>query len=428
MKSTIKHVSETRALVTVVLGKEELKAAEQVALVRLGKNMKVAGFRKGKAPIAMVAKNADPAALSEEILNSAVSKAIADAYTENNLMPLDRPEVEIKKFVPGDTLEFTAESDILPEVKLGDYKKLKAKKVEVKIEKSDVDDVLKRIKQQFAEKKPVTRKAEMGDEAVIDYVGKKGDEEFQGGSATDYALGLGSGQFIPGFEEAIVGHATGEEFDVPLTFPKEYHSKELAGQKVVFSVKLKQLNEVVLPEDSDEFAAKVGEFTAMADLRKDIKAELSAQKEREAMDEARDDLIQQLVDKSKVAAPKVLIDDQVKSIQQDMFQNLMYQGMTMDQYVASKGYDNLENWEAKEATPLAEKRVKASLVLNELAKDLKIEVTPEQLNARLDMYRQQYANQPEMAKRFDEPEIQRDITNRLATELTVDKLVELNTK
>jgi trigger factor len=428
MKSTIKHVSETRALVTVVLGIEELKAAEQVALVRLGKNMKVAGFRKGKAPIAMVAKNADPAALSEEILNSAVSKAIADAYTENNLMPLDRPEVEIKKFVPGDTLEFTAESDILPEVKLGDYKKLKAKKVEVKVEKSDVDDVIKRIKQQFAEKKPVTRKAEMGDEAVIDYVGKKGDEEFQGGSATDYALGLGSGQFIPGFEEAIVGHATGEEFDVPLTFPKEYHSKELAGQKVVFSVKLKQLNEVVLPEDSDEFAAKVGEFTAMADLRKDIKAELSAQKEREAMDEARDDLIQQLVDKSKVAAPKVLIDDQVKSIQQDMFQNLMYQGMTMDQYVASKGYDNLENWEAKEATPLAEKRVKASLVLNELAKDLKIEVTPEQLNARLDMYRQQYANQPEMAKRFDEPEIQRDITNRLATELTVDKLVELNTK
>ena len=165
MKSTIKHVSETRALVTVVLGKEELKAAEQVALVRLGKNMKVAGFRKGKAPIAMVAKNADSAALSEEILNSAVSKAIADAYTENSLMPLDRPEVEIKKFVPGDTLEFTAESDILPEVKLGDYKKLKAKKVEVKIEKSDVDDVLKRIKQQFAEKKPVTRKAEMGDEA-----------------------------------------------------------------------------------------------------------------------------------------------------------------------------------------------------------------------------------------------------------------------
>lgn len=428
MKSTIKHVSETRALLTVVLDKEELSAAEQVALVRLGKELKIAGFRKGKAPVGVVAKNVSSAALSEEALNAAVSKAIADAYTENNLMPLDRPEVEVKKFVPGEMLEFTAESDVLPEVKLGDYKKLKAKQPEVKVEKSDVDDVINRIKQQFAEKKAVTRKAQMGDEAIIDYVGKKGDEEFQGGSATDYALSLGSGQFIPGFEEAIVGHATGEEFDVPLTFPKEYHSSELAGQKVVFSVKLKQLNEVVLPEDSDEFAAKVGEFTAMADLRKDIKAELTAQKEREAMDEVRDDLIQQLVDKSKVAAPKVLIDDQVKSIKQDMIQNLMYQGMSMEQYVSSKGFDNLEDWEAKEATPLAEKRVKASLVLNELAKDLKVEVTPELLNTRLDMYRQQYLNQPDMAKRFDEPEIQRDITNRLATELTVDRLVELNSK
>lgn len=428
MNSTIKHISETRALVTVVLGKAELKDAEQVALVRLGKDMKISGFRKGKAPVGVVAKNANPAALNEEVLNAAVSKAIADAYTANNLMPLDRPEVEVKKFVPGDTLEFTAESDVLPEVKLGDYKKLKPKKVEVKVEKQDVDDVLGRIKQQFAEKKAVTRKAEMGDEAIIDYVGKKGDEAFAGGSATDHALSLGSGQFIPGFEEAIVGHTVGQEFDVPLTFPKEYHSKELAGAKVVFSVKLKQLNEVVLPKDSDEFAAKVGDFTAMADLRKDIKAELTAQKEREAMDETRDDIIQQLVDKSKVAAPKVLVDDQVKSIQQDMFQNLMYQGMSMEQYVTSKGYDSLEDWEAKEAKPLAEKRVKASLVLNELAKQLKIEVTPEQLSARLDMYRQQYANQPDMAKRFDEPEIQRDITNRLATELTVDKLVELNTK
>lgn len=428
MKSTIKHVSETRALVTVVLGKEELTAAEQVALVRLGKDIKVAGFRKGKAPVSVVAKSVSPAALSEETINTAVSKAIADAYTQNSLMPLDRPEVEIKKFVPGDTLEFTAESDVLPDVKLGDYKNLKAKKVDVKIEKPAIDDVLARIKQQFAEKKEVTRKAKLGDEATIDYVGKKDGTAFDGGSATDYVLGLGSGQFIPGFEEGVVGHSVGESFDVPLTFPKEYHAKDLAGQKVVFSVTLKKLQEVVLPQETDEFAARVGEFTSMADLRKDVKSELTAQKEREAADDVRDDLIQQLVDKSRVAAPKVLIDDQVKSIKQDMFQNLMYQGMTMDQYVEGKGYTNLEDWELKEATPLAEKRVKASLVLNQLAKELKIEVTPQQLEARLNTYRDQYVNQPDMVKRFDEPEIQRDITNRLATELTVDKLVELNTK
>lgn len=428
MKSTVKHISESRVLVTVTLGSDELKSAEQVALVRLGKNIKVPGFRKGRVPAAVVAKNVDPNALIDEVANVAISKAVADSYVEQNLMPLDRPEVEIKKFVPGEMLEFTAESDVLPEVKLGDYKKLKRNKVEVKVEKADVDEVLGRIKQQFAEKSEVSRNAEDGDEATIDFVGKKDGEAFAGGAGTDYPLVLGSGSFIPGFEEAVVGHAVGEEFDVPLTFPKDYNSKELSGQKVVFTVKLKRLQQIVLPQDSDEFAAKIGDFTSMDDARKDIKAELMAQKEREAMDDMRDDLIQQLVEKSRVTAPKILVDDQVKSIKQDMLQNLMYGGGTMDQYIESKGYKDLADWEQKEAAPLAEKRVKASLVLNELAKELKVEVNDELLNERLNVYRTQYANQPQMVKQLDQPEVQRDIANRLATELTVDKLVELNSK
>lgn len=426
MKATIKHISETRAVVTVTIDKTELQAAEKVALVRLGKNLKVPGFRKGHVPVAVVAKNVQPNELQEEIINAAINKAVADAYVKNDSMPLDRPEVEVKKFVPGESLEFTAESDVLPEIKLGDYKKLKAKKVDSKVAKKDVDEVLDRIKQRFSEKKEVTRKAEMGDEAVINYVGTKDGEAFAGGSAEDYPLALGSNSFIPGFEEAIVGHAVGEEFDVPLTFPKEYHAKELAGKKVNFAVKLNKLHEVVMPEETDELAAKIGEFTSMDEARKDIEAELKAQKDREATDDMRDDLIGQLVEKSKVAAPKVLVDDQVKSIKQDMLQNLMYQGATMDQYIDSKGYKDLAEWEEKEAVPLAEKRVKAGLVLNELAKELKIEVTDEQLQERLNVYRTQYGNQPQMAARFDEPEIQRDIANRLATELTVDKLVELN--
>ncbi len=428
MDSTIKHISDTRVLLTVTVNKAELAAAEQVALVRVGKNLKVPGFRKGHVPIGVVAKHADPAKLADETLNAAISKAVGEVYAQHNLMPLDRPEVEIKKYVPGDALEFTAESDVLPEVKLGDYKKLKAKKAEITVKKADVDDVLGRIKQQYATKTEVTRKAKLGDEATIDYVGKKDGEEFAGGSAKDYALVLGSNSFIPGFEDAIVGHGTGDEFDVPLTFPKEYHAKDLAGKKVVFSVKLNKLQEVAEPEETDELAAKIGNFTSMAEVRKDIEAELAAQKEREAMDDMRDDLISQLVEKSKVAAPKVLVEDQVKSIKQDMFQNLMYQGVTMDQYVEGKGFADLAEWEAKEATPLAEKRVKAGLVLNQLAKELAVSVTDEQLQERLGMYRTQYANQPQMAARFDEPEVQRDIANRLATEMTVDKLVELNSK
>lgn len=428
MKSSITYTSDSHATLAVTLTTDELKKAEQVALVRMGKTIKVPGFRKGHVPAAVVAKHADPAALADETINAAINRAVADAYTEHDIMPLEQPQVEIKKFVPGDTLEFTAESEVLPPVTLGDYKKLKATMPKVSVTAADVNDVLGRIKQQFAEKNEVTRAAKDGDEAVIDFVGKKGDEPFAGGSSNDYPLVLGSKQFIPGFEEAVVGHKAGDEFDVPLTFPKDYSSAELAGQHVTFGVKVKQINEIVEPAETDELAAKIGDFTSMDDVKKDIKAELTAQKEREATDDMRDDVIQQLVDKSKVVAPTVLVDDQVQSIKQDMFQNLMYSGSTMDQYIAGKGFKDLADWEEKEARPLAEKRVKASLVLNQLAKELKIRVTDEALQARLNVYRTQYGNQPEMLKRFDEPEVQRDIANRLATEMTVDKLVELNQK
>ncbi len=428
MKTTMKHVSETRVLLTVELAAAELADAEKVALVRLAKTIKVPGFRKGHVPANVAAKYVDPQALTDEVMNTAVSKAVALAYTEHSLMPLDRPEVVIKKFVPAEQLEFTAEGDVLPEVKLGDYKKLKAAKKPVKIDKKDVDDVIGRIQQQFTTKTEVKRAAKLTDEVIIDYVGTKDKVAFDGGTATDAPLVLGSNQFIPGFEEAIVGHKPGDKFDIPLSFPKDYHSEELAGKKVVFAVTLNKVNEATLPVLDDVFAAKVGEFTSMADLRKDISNELTAQKDREAMDDLRDDLIQQLVGKSKVSAPKVLVEDQLKSIKQDMLQNLMYRGATLDQYIADKGYADLADWEAKEAAPLAEKRVKAGLVLNQLAKELNIEVTEAALNERVESFRGQYANDPEMVKRFDEPEVRQDIANRLATELTVDALVALNLK
>ena len=429
MKSTIKHVSETRALVTVVLGKEELKAAEQVALVRLGKNMKVAGFRKGKAPIAMVAKNADPAALSEETLNSAVSKAIADAYTENNLMPLDRPEVEIKKFVPGDTLEFTAESDILPEVKLGDYKKLKSKREEAKVTAADVDEIIQRMQENFVERKAVKREAKRGDEVIIDFTGKKDDVAFEGGSAKDYALQLGDGQFIPGFEDGIVGHKAGETFSLDLTFPKDYHAKDMAGQKVVFDVTLRTVNELTLPEVNDEFAAKCGPFTDVKELKSDIKREIAAQKEREATEKLKDALVSELTEISKVALPELLIEDQMRSIEQDMMQNLMYRSVTLESYLETQKFTDRDDWLKREVRPAAEKRVKAGLILAELSKVLEIDISRDELAAQIEQMKLQYgAKDAKVAKQLENPDVHRDIANRMITDKTVEKLVELHSK
>ena len=428
MNTTVKYLSDTRVRATIKVEATELKAAEQVALKKLSKTVKVNGFRKGHVPLEVVKKNVDPNALAQETLENALSRAVAESFIENKLQALERPEVEVKKFVPGESLEFTSEADVLPKVKLGDYKKLKATEKKVSVAKKDVDEVVERIRKSMAEKKEVKRAAKLGDEAVIDFVGKKDGEAFPGGTGNDYPLELGSGSFIPGFEEAIVGLKAGDKKDIELTFPKDYHAPDLKGKKVVFETTVKKINEKALPELNDEFAAKTGPFTSMSELTADIKRELEAQKKREASDELKDSLVKQLVAKSNVAVPAVLREDQVRSIEQDLMQNLMYQGLSIEQYWEQKGYKDRDAWVKAEANEAADNRIKAGLVLSELSKVLKIEATADELADHLNTYRKQYANNPEMAKRFEEPEVQREVANRLITEKTVDELVKLNTK
>lgn len=426
MKTTVTHESDTRVKVVVAADHAELAAAEQVALKRLAKTVKVNGFRTGHVPLEIVKKHADLNALAQETLDAALNRAVAEAFLNNDLQVLARPEVEIKKYVPGELLEFTAEADVLPEVKLGDYKKLKAKKAAVNVDKKEIDEVIERIRKGLSEKKEVKRAAKIGDETVIDFVGKKDGEAFQGGTGKDYPLVLGSNSFIPGFEDALVGLKAGDTKDVKLAFPKDYHAKDLAGQDVVFEVTVKKVNSVKLPALDDKFAAKAGPFTSMEDLRRDIKAEIAAQAERRAKDDLKDELVKQLVAKSTVSVPSVLRDDQIRSLEQDLRQNLMYRGRTLEQYFEEKGYADRDAWVKAEANDAADARIKAGLVLAQLSKELKIEATADELAAHINAYKQQYANNPKMAKHFDKPEAQREVANRLITEKTVDKLVELN--
>lgn len=426
MKTTVTHESDTRVKVVVAADHAELAAAEQVALKRLAKTVKVNGFRTGHVPLEIVKKHADLNALAQETLDAALNRAVAEAFLSNDLQVLARPEVEIKKYVPGELLEFTAEADVLPEVKLGDYKKLKAKKAAVNVDKKEIDEVIERIQKGLSEKKEVKRAAKIGDETVIDFVGKKDGEAFQGGTGKDYPLVLGSNSFIPGFEDALVGLKAGDTKDVKLAFPKDYHAKDLAGQDVVFEVAVKKVNSVKLPALDDKFAAKAGPFTSMDDLRKDIKAEITAQAERKATDDLKDELVKQLVAKSTVSVPSVLRDDQIRSLEQDLRQNLMYRGRTLEQYFEEKGYADRDAWVKAEANDAADARIKAGLVLAQLSKELKIEATADELAAHINAYKQQYANNPKMAKHFDKPEAQREVANRLITEKTIDKLVELN--
>lgn len=428
MKTSVKHLSDTRVELTISLGDAELTAAEQVALTKLAQNIKVPGFRAGKVPASVAAKHVDANVLAQQTLEDAVSKGVADAFASEGIQVLDRPAVEVKKYVPGSEVEFTAEVDIMPSITLGDYKKLGVAKEKVAVSAKEVTDIIDRMREGTAEKKAVERAAKDGDEVVIDFVGKKDDVAFDGGTATDYSLKLGSNSFIPGFEEGIVGKKPGETFDLALKFPENYHADDLAGADVVFTTTLKSVQELALPTLDDAFAKKLGQdgVETVAALKESVKQDLLAQKEREAGEKRKDALVGALVDASNVPAPQVLIDDQVKSIEQDMRQNLMYQGLTLEQYLKTQGFKDEADWQKKEVLPAAEKRVKAGLVLAQLSKELKVEATADELAEHINLYKQQYGGNPEALKQFEQPEVQRDIANRLLTEKTVEKLVELN--
>lgn len=421
------NVSKTKVKLTITLDASELADARDVALTKLARDVKVQGFRKGKAPLAVVAKNVDQRLLAEQVVDSALNRAVAEAFIKEDVQVISRPNVEVTKFVPEQTLEFTAEADILPDVQLGNYKKLKIKKPEQqKITKKEIDEVVDRTRQQFSEKVEVKRAAKTGDEAVIDFVGKIGGTAFDGGKADDYPLTLGSGSFIPGFEEGIEGHKLGETFDIDVTFPADYGAKEMAGKKAVFTVTLKKINEVKLPEANDEFAAKLGAFTSMDDVRADIQRELEARAKSQYEQDVRNAVVEAFVETVKTEVPEVLIDEQVEAMSKEITENAMYRGQSLDDYLKAGGFESEADWREKEAKPAAKKRVTASMALSKFAKEHDIEVSDEDIDVEMKPYKEQYVKQPDMLKQLESPEVRADFAGRVRTNKSINKLAELN--
>ncbi len=424
MKTTAKKLSDTRIEIKVTLDKKDLEPVRKAALEKLAKEVHVEGFRKGKVPAEVAAKFIPDNDLNAEVVDNAVRTTVIAAFQEHEKSPLVVPSVDVTKFVPGELVEYTATADIVPDIKLGDFKKLGVKKPEVKVSKKAIDDVLGNIASSFAEKQVVKRAAKDGDEVVIDFTGKKDGVAFQGGSAKDYHLVLGSGTFIPGFEEGIIGMESGDRKDLNLTFPKDYGVKDLAGAKVVFDVLVKQVSEVKKPVIDDAFAEKCGPFKTLKDLKADVEKNLKLQEEHRANEKFKDELVTALVEKSKVPAPEILIDDQVRSIKEDVTRNAASQGLTFEQFLERAG-ENTESWE-KEAKKVATLRVKASLALQTLAMQEKITVSDDDVNAKLAELREVYKKSPDALKQLKNPNVKMDIKNRLIIEKTLDSLVKAN--
>lgn len=424
MKTKSKKISDSRIELTVTLDSADLKAAREKALEKLAKEVKVEGFRKGKVPTEVAAKFIPENDLNAETIDFAVRSTVVEAFRKAEKSPLVLPNVNVTKYVPGEMAEYVAVADIIPEVKLGDFKKLDVKKPEVKVTDKDIKQVLENIATSFAEKKVARKKAEMGDEVVIDFVGKKDGKEFKGGSAKDYKLTLGSKTFIPGFEDGIVGHESGDKFDLKLTFPKDYGVKDLAGAKTVFEVLVKQVNEIKKPAIDDALAAKCGPFKNVDELKADIRKNLNLQNEQRLGEKFKNDLVEALVKKSTVPAPEILIDDQMRMIRDDMTRNAGSRGQSLEEFVEQNG-ETMESWE-KEARKLAEQRVKASLVLQNLAVSQKITVSDDEVNAKIAELRDVYKRSPEALKSLKDPNVKMDIKNRLTIEKTLEFLVKEN--
>jgi trigger factor len=428
MKYIRNNTSDTVAALAITLDANDLAKAHKSTVARLSKKVKVDGFRQGKVPTAIAEKHLDPNQLNTEIAEDAVSAAMVEMIEKEDLRPLDRPRVNLTRYVPGELLEFKADVEILPAIDLGNYKKLKAKQEAIKVNTKDVDEVIQRMRQGMSVKKDIDRLAQMGDEVTIDFKGTDQDgKEVAGATGKEYPLVLGSNSFIPGFEDGLVGAKAGDHIDLPLTFPKDYHHKPLAGTKVTFGVDVAKVQEVKLPEADDKFAASAGPFKSVAELKADVMRELTEQKEREALDKLRDSLVEQLIRGGNIPAPEVLIADQLSSLERDFVQNLMYRGMTLQQYLDQQEMTE-EDWRNTELRDQAVRRVQVGLALAELSKAENIQVNPRELDERLHEMLQQYGSDAKFREQLDTPEARRGIANRIITEKTVNRLVELNTK
>ena len=425
MKTKLKKLDGSRVELTATLDADDLKKAGDLAVEELAKEVRVEGFRKGKVPMEVAKRFIPENDLDAKTMDLSVRMTVVAAFEQEKQMPLLRPEISITKFVPGEMLEYVATVEVVPEVTLGDWKNLGVKRETAKIEEKDIKGVLDNIAKSFSEKKAIKRAAKLGDEVIIDFVGKKDGVAFPGGSADNYPLLLGSGNFIPGFEDGIVGHEPGDKFDLELTFPKDYGVEDLAGVKTVFGVLLKQVNEVTMPKIDDELAKKVGPFKDLKALKEDIKKNLALQTEERLDGKFKDDLIKALVKKSKIGAiPDILINDQMHGIRDNLERNAKTQGLSAEEYL-KRGGETMESWE-KQAKKVAEENVKASLCLQTLAVTEKVTVDDKLVEAKIAELRDVYRKSPDALKNLKDPAVKQDIKNRLIIEATVEKLAKAN--
>ena len=423
MQIKLTRNSDTNVTLAIVADEQTLTKIKNSTLQKLNSsNLKIAGFRAGKAPLEMVEKHVDPQTLQSEFIDTVLNHYYRQAMIKENLRVIGEPTVDLKKFVPFTTFEFEVTVDILGDVTLPDYKKIKLAKTEAKIDEAQVKEVVESLRSRLADKKEVTRAAKDGDEVTIDFKGvdAKG-EAVNGAEGKDYPLQLGSNSFIPGFEPAVVGVKPGESKTFTIPFPKDYGVKALQGKKVTFTITANKIEELVLPKIDDDFASKAGPFETLKDLKADIKRQLTIEKQNELDRTYETELLRAIAKKTKVAIPDSVIDEQVERAEQDERQNLVYRGQTWQEHLDGEGVTEEDH--RKRNRPDAEEQVKIGIILGAIGDKEEITVTPEELEIRLQLLKGQYTD-AKMHEELDKPEGRQDIAARLRSEKIITKLTQ----
>lgn len=410
---------KSTGVLEVVVEGEDWKKAQKHAFNRLKRNVNIKGFRNGRVPDALVRKQIPQAAIYETAVDSIVNKVLADAVEELGLELVDRPTVDVKE-VSDDKVTLVYNLTVSPEVTLGEYKGLDVKKADTEVTDEDVEEEVKRIQNRYADwvLREEDEAAQDGDQVVIDFVGFKDGVEFDGGSGEDYPLELGSNTFIPGFEEQLVGVKTGDVKDVEVTFPEDYAAADLAGQKAVFKVTVHDIKYKDLPEADDELVKKLNRegVETLEKFKEVTREELKESKERNAEQQFTNELVEKARDNATVEIPDVMVNSQVDRQFQDFAQQMQSQGFSVTQYLEAVGQsaEQLRDSMREDAA----NRVKASLVLEAIAKAEGLEVTAEDIDAEFKRMADLYQMEIDQIKKYiREDDIRYDLTQQKAIDL-----------
>lgn len=389
MKASWEKIEKNHGVLTVEVEAEAVNQAIDKAFKKVVTQVNVPGFRKGKVPRQIFEAKFGVESLYQDAIDIILPDAYTGAINETKIEPIDRPEIDVEDFAKGQPFKFTAKVQVKPEVKLGEYKGIEIPEKDLSVTAEEIEAELKQMQERNAELVVIEEgTADNGDTAIIDFEGFVDDVAFEGGKGDNYSLELGSGSFIPGFEEQVVGMSKGEEKDVNVTFPEEYQSSDLAGKSAVFKVKLNEIKRKNLPELDDEFAKDVSEFDTLEEYKQDLEKNIADQKEHEHVHFRENTVVEKATEAAEVEIPEPMIETEIEQMMQEFANRLSMQGMNMEMYYQFSNQDEAALKEQMKGD--AEKRVRQNLVLEAISKAENMSVSEEEVNEELEKMAEMY--------------------------------------